>query len=282
MLYTPHNDCGWTLDNWGATFAGANLGTSIAAHATNAHVKGTAVSIWAGSLIVTDVYEVYLTFLQPSVAVTRFLIDLLVDPAGGTSWSVVVANIAVNTPNFTICGSSYHFPITIKAGSSIGLQMQCSTAAVTLRAMVVVRGKPSRPELVQSGYAVQTLGAVTASTEGTAFTPGTNAMGSYSASLGTLTRNAWYWQLGHVISDATQTAQIVGVDVAAGDASNKIICGQAFWHTEPSTTETAGKCAFPFGGLPYRNAPAGSNVYVRSWANTTPDTGNTAIVYAVT
>ena len=46
-------------------------------------------------------------------------------------------------------------------------------------------GKPTRPELLRVGTKVQTYGAVTASTSGTAITPGTNAMGAYTASLGT-------------------------------------------------------------------------------------------------
>jgi hypothetical protein len=282
MLWTPANDFGWSLDNWGSTFSGTGLGASINSHATNANQKGTASSIWAGSSVTTDVYEVFITFFTSSVAANRFLADILVDPAGGSSWSVLINNLAINTPIIGIGGCCYYFPIFIKAGTSIGIQQQCSLANTSIRYMIMLRGKPSHPEVMRVGSVVETIGAVTASTEGTSFTPGTNAMGSYSSSLGTLTRNAFYFQCGILINDATQTAMIMGTNVEAGDASNKIMVGQGYWHAEPGTTETASKGCVPFGGTGYRNVPKGANIYVRGWATATPDSANSAIVYAVT
>jgi hypothetical protein len=257
------------------------MGTSIPAAGT-AHTKGTATQIWAGSSIITDVYQINLMFFTPSTVANRHLIDVLVDPAGGTSWSVLIANLAANTPNFGMTGASYHFPIFIKAGSSIGLQHACSTASVTIRAAVLVKGKPSRPEVFSVGSVVETIGATTASSEGTSFTPGNQVMGSYSASLGTTVRNCWFWQLGVLINNASQTSQMMAANVEAGDASNKLICMQGNQHIEPGTTETAGKLASPLSGLPYRRVPKGSNVYVRGWVSAaTADTGYSAIVYAV-
>ncbi len=281
MLWTPHNEFNWKLDNWGTTFTGAAMGTVITAHATNAHVKGTAVSIFAGSVVIADVYEVWLVFNTPSATGTRFFADLLVDPAGGTSWSVLINNIAINTPSFAMNGAQYFFPIYITAGSSIGIQVSCSTANTTVRAMVSISGKPSRPDLVQVGSVVETIGAVTATTVGTAFTPGAGTIGSYSAALGTTTRDCWFWQLGILIDDTTQTANAYVIMLEAGDATNKVSCGRGFVHAEPSTTETAGKSPFPMDGLPYRRVPKGASLYVRGATNGTADSNNSAVAYGI-
>lgn len=281
MLYTPSNDFGWQLDNWGATYNPSSVGTSVSAHATNANQKGTAVSIFSGASVTTDVFGISLWFFTVSTAATRVMFDVLVDPAGGSSWSVLIANLAVNTPNYAMGGVKYYFPIYIKAGTSIGLQQQCSTAAVTCRAGVLVIGKPSHPELAQVGSVVETIGASTGTTVGTTMTPGNAAMGSYTAALGTLTRSCWFWQCGLLINNATQTAVPFGANLEFGDASNKLIAGRSWEHIEPGTTETASKQAFPTSGMPFRRAPAGTSIYARAWAGSAPDSGISAIAYCV-
>lgn len=257
------------------------MGDVITAHASTAHTKGTAVSIFAGAAVIADVYEVHLVFNTPSVAATRFFADLLVDPAGGTSWSVLIANIAINTPSFAMNGAQYYFPIYIKAGSSIGMQVSCSTANINVRAMVSISGKPSRPDLVQAGSVVETIGAVTATTVGTAFTSGAGTVGSYSGALGTTVRDCWFWQLGILIDDASQTANAYVIELAAGDETNKHVIGNGFLHTEPSTTETAGKSPFPLDGMPYHRVPKGASLYVRSAHNGTVDSNTSAVAYGV-
>ena len=284
MLYTPVNDFGWYLDNLGATLGYGGSGTQLTSHTVTANAKGTAVQVWAGSSITEDVYSVSVNICNPTVTGLRFFVDLLIDPAGGTSWTTLISNLAANTPNGNWSGGCFYlFPIYIKAGTSIGFQCSCSTANSTIRVNVHLQGKPSRPDLVNVGSSVQTLGASLATTEGAAWTPGTQTMGSYTASLGTLTKNSWWWQCGILINDATQTQLVLGANVEAGDASNKLKCGDAFLHWEPGTAEVAGKASIPQSGLPIRNIPSGSNVYVRGWcsAGTGPDSLNSVVVYAL-
>lgn len=279
MLYTPVNDFGWTLDNFGATFTSAAMGTAVTSGGAN--LKGTAQSIWAGSSVTEDVYGIAIGFQagDSAAALRLFLCDLLVDPAGGSSWSVKIANLAVHGPSTVLGGVWYYFPLYIKSGTSIGMQIQCRVTTITLRCLIKLFGKPGRPELAHVGNVVETIGASTATTVGTTVTPGTSAMGSYSASMGTTVRNCFWWQMGILFDDSTCTAVTYWFDLAAGDASNKLTCIHMLPYINNSS-EQGGK-AIAGINLPYRNIPAGANVYTRSACITTPDSLVSVVGYGV-
>ena len=218
--------------------------------------------------------------------IRRQMTDLMIDPAAGvggagSSWSVAINNLYSNSPSTApgSMGYCYHFPLYLKAGTAIGARVQDVVGAATVRLSIRVLGKPTRPELLKVGTKVQTLGATTASTTGVAVTPGTAAVGSYSASLGTLTNDAWWWQVGIGSNDSGMTVCRYWFDIAH-DATNKYICARGISYGVSSTTEQSWKGAFGESQT-ICVAPAGTDVYVRGTGNTTPDSSMTAIVYAV-
>lgn len=278
MLYNDVNEFNWTTDNFGATFSEAGFGTQLTTGAAN--TKGAAVELLAA--VAEDVYGIAITFGAgaTSGAARQFMADLLVDEAGGSSYSVRIANLMVDAPNFNLTGYQYYFPLFIKSGSSIGVQAQCQAATQTMRCGVKVFGKPSHPHLISVGTRVETFGADTATTTGTGITPGTNALGSYTASVGTTTNNNWWWQMGYVVTDTSIVSANYHFDVKAGDGSNDKICMDGVLATGTGS-EQMSKSSLGYG-LPIRRIVAGSNVYVRSAAiNTTPDTGLSVCVYAL-
>jgi len=280
VLFNEVNEFNWTADNFGATFSEAGLGTSMTTGAEN--TKGTAVTLLSGATVTDDVYGIALNFFNgaTSGAARQFMADLLVDEAGGTSYSVKIANLMADAPSIIFTGYQYYFPIFIKAGSSIGMQAQCQAATISLRAAIKVFGKPSHPHLLSVGTRVETFGANTATTTGTGITPGTQAMGSNTVSLGTTSNNNWWWQMGYVTTDTSITSAVYHFDILAGDGTNNKTCLEGII-TSGSSIEQMAKSAIGYG-LPIRRVANGSNVYARAAAvAAAPDSGISVCAYAL-
>lgn len=282
MLWTPGSNFNWSVDNFGATYSDAGIGANSPGHAS-ANTKGANTNMLTA--IAEDCYGISILFAGQSASTVsrRCMTDILIDPAGGTSWSVIIANLYANAPTFGNLGAfgyNYYFPLYLKAGTSIGTAHQNNTAGtLPLRVAIRVYGKPSRPELVRCCTKVQTLNANTAATDGTvATTPGTTAMGSYSATLGTLTQKSWWWQLGVGSTDASMTANGYLWDVAV-NATTKLIAMQGVAYSVVGTFEQASKEAIG-ARAPTLDAVAAENVYTRAAAAAAPDTGMFGIVYA--
>jgi len=282
VLYTPGNHFNWSVDNFG-TFSDAAAGVNVPGHA-NANQKGANTAVL--SALAEDCYwlVIFITGGSTAATIRRQFTDILIDPAGGTSWSVAINNLYSNNPSMGsgLLGCWYSFPLFLKAGTAIGAAHQ-DTAATTQALRVAVRayGKPTRPDLLRVGTRVQTLGADTATTAGVAVTPGTSgSWGSYTASLGTLNNNSWWWQVGVGTNDTTMNTHTMLLDVAV-NATNKLTCLSECMYGVVTTNETAWKTATG-ASMPIRDAAAGENVYVRAnCVNSAADATNTVVAYAV-
>ena len=279
MLWTPGNHFNWSVDNHGVTFTAAALGTQITAGGSN-NTKGSTTQLLAA--IAEDCYGIAIRFASgfSNAAIRNFLADLMIDPAGGTNWTVAIANLLNPGANLGVGGGvQYYFPLYLKAGTSIGMRAQCSTASSTFRVGIKLFGKPTRPELVRVGSKVQTLGADTANSRGTAVTPGaSNVKGSYSASLGTLSFDAWWWQAGFAYADTALAAGVVMQDVAV-NSTNKLLVAENIT-TGWDGAENWGKDAFG-DKVPAFDVPTGQDVYTRVASTATTETTPTGIVYAL-
>jgi hypothetical protein len=282
MLYNDVNEFNWSVDNIG-TLTNAAMGAEATSGADN--TKGSAVSLIAGASVTEDIYGLFIWFVGGSTNTAQrvFLADIVIDPAGGTSWSTLINNLLVCAPDLAFGGYNYYFPIFIKAGTSIGFQHQCNAATQTMRCAVKGFGKPTRPDLLRYGTKVETIGANTASTEGTAITPGTSgAWGSY-ASLGTTTQDNWWWQIGTSVGDDTGGASttLYYFDLACGDATNKKGCVTNSCLVY-GTTERGGRDDYCGDTIPIKSIPSGETAYVRGLNPTgTNDSNITATAYGV-
>jgi hypothetical protein len=279
MLWTPGNDFGWSVDNFGATYSDAGIGLNSPGHA-NANTKGANTAML--SAIAEDCYGMAIGFSGGNAAATirRQLTDILIDPAGGTAWTVLIPNLYANSPSLIAGMYWYYFPLYLKAGTAIGSAHQDLVATTqALRVCIRVYGKPTRPELIKCGTFVETFGAVTASTTGTTVTPGTTAMGSYSASLGTTVKDLWWWQAGMGFNDSTLVDEAYLIDVAAGDGTNKKLCCENILMVDNNSEQT-GKSAMGVR-LPWQFIPAGSFVYMRAAGAVAPQGTPTGIAYGM-
>jgi hypothetical protein len=109
------------------------------------------------------------------------LMDLLVDPAGGTSWSNLISDLLVggsspfsyNTGPFG-AAVIYHFPLWIPAGATLGARIRRqSGSAATARVQVVAMGGNRNPASWWCGQKVESVATfAAASSAGQVHTPG--------------------------------------------------------------------------------------------------------------
>lgn len=245
------------------------IGAAVTAGANDA--DGTAVASGLG-VLAHDVHFIVLKTASTgtSGANAEIALDLLIDPAGGTSWAVLINDIAIG---MTKAGSAdtgtnfheYFFPIFIPANATLGFQAKTHhTATIACRAMLWAFGEPSRPDLWWCGRGVETLGA--SGSGGTAVTPGnTGAWGSWT-NVGATT-GALYGavQLGWCGRDAVAAA--MGYYAQMGYGGLILAGSPSTYHTYNATESGVHNVAGPI----WCNIPQGTQMQVRAMASGTAD-----------
>jgi hypothetical protein len=283
MLFsTPPCGFGLVIDSITARPTSSALGTAVTGSGS-IDTKSSYQEIFSAAAVTNDVYGIRIAcgVLGVNGETRMVLADIATDPAGGTSYSPVINNLAFMPCNTSFTSAwQYFFPLFIKAGSSIAIRQQCGTASVNCQYRVWLYCKPTRPESWRVGSFVETIGATTASTTGTAVTPGTTSEGSWT-SLGTTTNAVWYWQAGMLIDDTTITANSVydfDMGVGAVGQSDVVIQGISCYATSgetlsPLNTPSMNECI--------RETSAGSNVYGRAQCSGTADSNVSMIAYGL-
>lgn len=279
MLHNKHNEFNWWVDNYATP--SATPGTAVTPGASNA--EGSWTQIFSAANVAYDIDLLYIAIGGGNTTGTdkSHLVDIGVDPAGGTSYSAIINNIVCGQSQTVTTGwTDFIFPIRIKAGSTVAVRCQgVAATAGTIRVVCRGYGRPSRPAMLHSGQYSETIGTVTGS-GGTSFTPGNAAEGSW-VSLGTTTKDLWWWQLGVQCSNGTITAQYTHVDLAYGDATNKKMIIESLSIGWYGTAEIAA-WTLPFYHIEgYCDVPAGSTIYVRGRCSTTPATGYNALAIGI-
>lgn len=272
MLPKKINSFLWHFSNY--TTPSATPGTSVTPGASNA--EGSWTQVATGANIAYDVYLVYIAVGggNSTGAQKNHLLDIGVDPAGGTSYTAIINNIVCGQSQAVTTGwDEFVFPIRIKSGSTVAVRVQGSNAtAGTVRVVADFFGRPTNPEMVPCGSYSETIGTISSS-NGTSITPGNAAEGTWT-SLGTTTKDLWDWQIGVQVDNATITAQYTSVDLAYGDATNKEIILEdvtyGFYGTaEIKATTLRGRSMI----RRTRYVPGGSTIYARARCSTAPATG---------
>lgn len=281
MLYVPRSGSPLfqTVDNWG-TNPSVTPGTSIVPGTSNA--EGSWTQILSATSFPIYGFHLNINTGATNGAAKNHLMDIGVDPAGGTSYSAVISNIVCGlTSGLTGVGvREFYFPLFIPQGSTVAARVQGSEAtAGTIRACIKAYGARGAPEAFRTGYFCETIGTVTNS-GGTSFTPGNAADGSWT-SLGTTSTALWWWQLSYQLSSAGTTAEYTYIDLAYGDASNKHLITRMM-HTA-TTGEAIGIVLgshMTFADA-YKPVPAGATIYVRGRCNNAPDSGYNALAHGI-
>jgi len=269
-LYIPRQASSfWSYDNWG-TNPSTTIGTSVTSGTANA--EGSWVQIASGTNIAKDVHSMYLQIHTGAASgnVRPALLDIGIDPAGGSSYVAVISDLDIGfTPALTVAGNREHFfPFKINAGSSVAARIKGRFSSAH-RVAARFYGYQGVDGVYPSGSYSETYGATTIS--GTLVTPGNAADGSW-VQLGTTTKPIWWWQMGYSVYNTTITAEYTYLELAVGDNSNKVT---VFKMMHGGTTgETCGLAAQTQLVWPaaYFSVPEGTGVYVRARCNNAPDT----------
>jgi hypothetical protein len=272
-------DFGWSAGNMlGARPLATTYGHSIT---PGNNTKGTYVQLLAGASVARDVFGVYVVVSANAVstAARDTLLDIGVDPAGGSSYSVLLPDLLVSSANtYLVFGIAYYFPIWIRAGSSVAARASVNNATVgTLRTAITVYGSPKDRRLVRVGTKCKAYGIDAANSTGTAITSGTTSEGSWTALGSTVSERNWWWQLGFGINNAAMTNVIYHCDLAYGDATNNVM----LFENRLASTTTLEQVSVPLSVGGDRAVPSGGTCYGRMQASATPDAGLSLAAYGV-
>ncbi len=272
MLLVP-SFCGFQWKAYTTPNPSTTPGTSITAGSGS---KGSWGQIL--SALTYDVYGLMLWINTGWASATQrdYLIDIGVDPAGGSSYSPVISNILAHQASDPIYGGRwYYFPFFIKAGSTVGARAQ-SNGAYTIRVAAIAYGRPTNPEVALCGQYSETLGV--SGNGGTSITPGASGAEGAWVSLGTTTKNLWWFQLCVGFSTTATTALIYFCDLATGDETNKHMIIENLPLFNPGALEKTGNPLMMDG---YWEVPAGGTLYVRASCSGTSDTGCNALAVGI-
>ena len=282
MLFVPSLTRGWFLyDNFGVN-PSATPGTSVVPGASNA--EGAWTEVASAANIAQDIYGFWLRVSDggTTAQIKSHLLDIGVDPAGGTSYSAIISNLVCGAtgPAASAGGVQFFFPHFIKAGSSVAVRIQGSNAtAGTVFIGIQFYGFRSNPETFPVGTFSETIGAITNSS-GVVFTPGNAADGAW-VSLGTTSKALWWWQLCYQIDDATMGAESTYIDLGVGDVTNKDTIFRLMHRG--TTGETLGSILLvnliPYAA--YCPLPAGVELFVRGRCENAPDSDYNAVAIGI-
>lgn len=278
MLFTPANSWNFSLSNIETVRPAAGWGAVVTPGTAGA--KGAWASVFTAAQVSTEIFGllIFINNCSTSATTRNVLLDVGIDPAGGTNYSVIIPDlIGGHAAPTTVGGIYYYFPIYIPAGSSVAVRAT-GTVATTFNVALRCYGKPRRPDSVICGTKVTAFGATLATATGTTVTAGTTAEGAWTQLGSATTHPIFWWQCGMTCVDTTMTANAHTMDVAVGDAANKdIVLADAlaiFTAAEQSTM-------LPAVIQAYDRTPVGQLVYGRIQCSGTADSALSMMAYGL-
>lgn len=168
----------------------------------NSNAMSGVTQISTGALLADIQYLVITIAVGNSTGVaTANMMDVMYDPAGGTSWTTLIPSLLCGYGTLPIGGSTvtifrYQVPIWVPSGSTIGVRAQTERTSGTHSITVGMWGfgEPSRPDMWWCGTKVDALGVNTSTSRGTSVTPGeSNVFGTAVSFTATNPYGALLW-----------------------------------------------------------------------------------------
>lgn len=285
MLFVPYGP-GFQKILYGpaAVRPAANYGASVV---PGNNTKGSYTQLISGASLTDDAYGIWININSGNLATASrdIILDIGYDPAGGTSYTVLIADLLCSQASALLQsdrpsgGISYYFPLFIKSGTSIAAAASVNNATVgTVRCWARFYCKPKHPEEIKVGSFVESIGANAGSSTGVAVTPGTTSEGSWT-SLGTTVKPCWHFQLGMGIGNGALTNWVIFGDLSAGAAGGELlleddtpIIGSG---NQDSITKAAASSSL--GG----EVVGGATIWGRLQSSAAADTGISMMAYCV-
>jgi hypothetical protein len=276
--------------SWGFTATsltgtpGTTIGTVVTANANDA--DGTAVALISALSRDVEFLSVGAGAFAAATGNGSTLLDILVDPAGGTSWSVLISDLLVgwtSTPGVAAGQSvDYMFPLWVPAGSAIGARARTAhTSNISGRVTVNVFGDSPHPASWWCGQRVETIGVDDTISQGTNHTPGNSGAFSNWANFGsTLSADCGAIQFGvhGANTDTTSQTAAYHFQFGVGTAANTNV--KQIGPTIHRTTNTSEAGAMSNNDVIFCALPSGTQLQTRGTCSTTAEVIDVA-AYAV-
>jgi hypothetical protein len=256
----------FSSSSYPATPTTLQSGVAVTAGANNA--DGTAVAVVPTLTHDCEFLEIGISGFNATGTAQQVLMDILVDPAGGTTWSTLIADLLCGytgirgqTTGFSSC--MYFFPLWIPVGSSLGAQARTShTATEAGDISIVARGGNANPGSWWCGQSVETIGVDPSTSQGTLITPGNTGAYSSWVDLGaptTVARHGGAVQFGVQANGAATNSRGFYVEFGIGGQSIGSPVRMCI-----STGESG--CTYPMG-VTFADIAAGAQLQARGTAN---------------
>lgn len=263
----------WT-DNFGTPGTGASAATDgygVAMTAGTSSADGSVTEIVPALAHDCEYLWLGIQGFAISGSASSALLDIMIDPAGGTSWSELISDLVVggaSAMSWALVSTSvalglplgFHFPLWIRAGASIGARARFAgaSAPTNSRVMAIVAGGNKNPASWWCGQKVETVGTLdAANSRGQVVSPGgSGAFGSWT-NLGSTTgarAGAAQWAVG---CPPTNTAGENSFLWEFGYGSTRL--GPRLMKGTTTGERQSGPMAMPF----FCDIPAGTQIQVR-------------------
>ena len=230
--------------------------------------NGTSVA-WGGGALGFEGQLLIVQWYNGSVANTdtRSLMDILIDPAGGTSWAttpLVTGLIAGHGGAAFYNSRNVTLPVRIPAGANLGLQARSLTTGRVHRVVMTVYGGYKGPGTWRCGSRVISSGVDEANYSGTAHTAGNSGAwaGSWTNVGSTTPTNTFAHNLIHTGPNSGSWTAL-GYYGQIGAGSNPLTLGDTdavHMHMIQSTAETVQQWATT---PVFADVPEGTQLQVR-------------------
>lgn len=247
------------------------MGTVLTASATP-HTLGSITQIIASTTYEAEWFRIYVNNSAVSATITDQLLNIYVGGAGSEVLFIDSLLCGWAAPVASGAATIYWFPVRIPRGTRISGALRALIASDTVQVMIDY-GVSNGEHWVGGG--IETLGADTANSRGTAVTPGSTSDGSW-ATIGTSGRRYRYLMPGIAgNNDTSLVAETIAWDVGSSSAVYQNMAD--FW-TYDSTSENQGPW-LPRGW--WCDVPSGTSLQVRGQSSTTPSGLQYACLYGV-
>ena len=248
------------------------LGTQLTASATPHALPASPTQLIASTAVEGEWLYVAIHNMGVAATVTDALLNLYIGGAG--SEVLFIDSLAAGWSSTLALGNvpqRYWFPVRIPRGTRISGSLR-SLIASDVGTVYVAVGNSNGEHWVGSG--VETLGEVTASSKGTAVTPGSSSEGSW-ASMGTTGRRYRYLNMRSMgNNDTSIVAGAIAWDIGSGSAVLQGMEGKMFSIDNASETQQMWEAR----GL-WCDIPSGTALQLRGQSHTTPSGAQTGILY---
>ncbi len=252
-------------DNFGATAAITAPGTAVTPGGSN--VKGSAAQVLSALAHDVEFLRIGIQGTYDSGNDSSALFDVMVDPAGGSSYSVLIPDLCggfqpgsqAGNPPFAM-NLWYDLPVWIPAGATVAVRAQSALASPSDAYVgIVAYGGNRHPEAWWCGQRVTAIGINASTSKGAAHTPGSGVYSSWG-DIGSPLSEACgavqfaihgQYQSGFQMVNAFYRWQF-GV---GGEQIGPTVCKQ--------NTGSESTCNFPPSGPVFTSLPAGAQFQAR-------------------